>query len=552
MVSGAWEAAGAGIVQNQLEIRRLSRDYHNTSLTCIAANTHLASPVSVSVFLHMFREYLLGFLPRHRSTSHPSYLPSSPQPPQHSAPPPLPHPPHYRPDTTHSTASSSPRPPLTSHSHHKHIAPLPPNATTNTRPPHPASHPASHPPSPPLPTQTALLILLPPSYLPTATFAHTAPLLLLPRPSLLRPSLLPIHHTTTTSTPLLLLPPGPSLLSPPPHFLPIPTHNTAPLLPPPPPLLPTDRPISTPPPPPPPYSAPPPPPSLRHMTHHNKTPTPPLLPAPLLLRAPSYPSPRHPHPFTVVLLLVPKVLLKACDTCMLCDGFSCTPPPPLMPPSPHPSCPIPYLGPSLLPSHLPLIGSPPFTPLPPYWPLLTPLSPLPPRYPPPSPPPSSLPPTTHTIMILIFVALKTEKKSVLPTTVVITNPGPVREGHQVRLVCTSEGSLPSASLTWTIRGVTKPAEKENLIYGTVTSSTLVANVTRQDEGSLVTCTASNPSVPGSKLANSTQLHVHYPPTVEASLGRSLDPELLKEGDDVYFTCTVDANPPAPPSSGTMR
>ncbi|XP_042874392.1 hemicentin-1-like [Penaeus japonicus] len=132
----------------------------------------------------------------------------------------------------------------------------------------------------------------------------------------------------------------------------------------------------------------------------------------------------------------------------------------------------------------------------------------------------------------------------LPTSVVITNPGPEKEGHLIRLVCTSEGSLPSASLTWTIRGVTKPAEKENLVYGTVTSSTLVANVTRQDEGSLVTCSAANPSVPGSKLANSTQLHVHYPPTVTASLGRSLNPELLKEGDDVYFTCTVDANPPA--------
>lgn len=35
-----------------------------------------------------------------------------------------------------------------------------------------------------------------------------------------------------------------------------------------------------------------------------------------------------------------------------------------------------------------------------------------------------------------------------------------------------------------------------------------------------------------------------PPTVNASLGRSLRPELLKEGDDVYFTCSVAANPPA--------
>ncbi|MPC91016.1 hypothetical protein E2C01_086024 [Portunus trituberculatus] len=35
-----------------------------------------------------------------------------------------------------------------------------------------------------------------------------------------------------------------------------------------------------------------------------------------------------------------------------------------------------------------------------------------------------------------------------------------------------------------------------------------------------------------------------PPQVNATLGRSLKPRLLKEGDDVYFTCSVAANPPA--------
>ncbi|XP_071530298.1 uncharacterized protein [Panulirus ornatus] len=131
----------------------------------------------------------------------------------------------------------------------------------------------------------------------------------------------------------------------------------------------------------------------------------------------------------------------------------------------------------------------------------------------------------------------------MPTSVVITNPGPIKEGYQVRLLCTSTGSRPSASLTWTIRGVTRPAQKENLVYGEVTSSTLVTNVTRRDHNTRVTCRAANPAVPDAPIANSTTLIVHYPPTVRASLGRSL-PELLKEGDDVYFTCSVAANPPA--------
>ncbi|XP_069181004.1 neural cell adhesion molecule 2 [Procambarus clarkii] len=144
-------------------------------------------------------------------------------------------------------------------------------------------------------------------------------------------------------------------------------------------------------------------------------------------------------------------------------------------------------------------------------------------------------PVTISILIQMFL---------LPTSVVVSNPGPVSEGQQVRLVCTSTGSRPSATLSWTVRGVTRPAQKENLMYGEVTSSTLVTNLTRGDHNTKVTCRAANPAVPDSPLANSTSLIVHYPPTVSASLGRSLRPELLKEGDDVYFTCTVEANPPA--------
>ena len=32
--------------------------------------------------------------------------------------------------------------------------------------------------------------------------------------------------------------------------------------------------------------------------------------------------------------------------------------------------------------------------------------------------------------------------------------------------------------------------------------------------------------------------------VRATLGRNLEAGRLREGDDVYFTCEVDANPPA--------
>lgn len=40
------------------------------------------------------------------------------------------------------------------------------------------------------------------------------------------------------------------------------------------------------------------------------------------------------------------------------------------------------------------------------------------------------------------------------------------------------------------------------------------------------------------------LSVRYKPEVELALGPALDPTAIKEGDDVYFDCTVHANPPA--------
>ncbi|KAK4318899.1 hypothetical protein Pmani_010128 [Petrolisthes manimaculis] len=73
---------------------------------------------------------------------------------------------------------------------------------------------------------------------------------------------------------------------------------------------------------------------------------------------------------------------------------------------------------------------------------------------------------------------------------------------------------------------------------------LVVNVSKEHNGANVTCRAANPASPGSPITNSTSLTVHYPPSVTASMGKSLKASLLKEGDDVYFTCTVDANPPA--------
>ncbi|KAK8391237.1 hypothetical protein O3P69_017125 [Scylla paramamosain] len=131
----------------------------------------------------------------------------------------------------------------------------------------------------------------------------------------------------------------------------------------------------------------------------------------------------------------------------------------------------------------------------------------------------------------------------LPRRVEVQTPGHAREGQPALILCTTEGSRPRPTLTLSLGGRRLAPDKER-VEGLVSVATVSVNVTRADHGALVACTAENPAVPGSSLTNTTVLDVEYPPSVTASLGRSLQPHLLKEGDDVYFTCSVDANPPA--------
>ncbi|ROT69445.1 putative hemicentin-1-like isoform X1 [Penaeus vannamei] len=54
VLDGGWEVAGPGLVRNTLVIDRITREWHNSTLTCTASNTHLASPAVASVVVHMF------------------------------------------------------------------------------------------------------------------------------------------------------------------------------------------------------------------------------------------------------------------------------------------------------------------------------------------------------------------------------------------------------------------------------------------------------------------------------------------------------------------
>lgn len=53
------ESRSSSLSVNQLNILRLTRDYHNTRLTCVASNNNVTEPSMASVTVTMNREYCI-------------------------------------------------------------------------------------------------------------------------------------------------------------------------------------------------------------------------------------------------------------------------------------------------------------------------------------------------------------------------------------------------------------------------------------------------------------------------------------------------------------
>ncbi|CAG9136310.1 unnamed protein product [Plutella xylostella] len=180
---------------------------------------------------------------------------------------------------------------------------------------------------------------------------------------------------------------------------------------------------------------------------------------------------------------------------------------------------------------------------------------------------------------------------------IVNKPASLSSERAVNLTCVSEGSRPPAQLTWYKdnrkfrRG--KVVEWSNETW---VSSSLQLVPLPEDDGSVVKCQADNSALPGQSIEDSFKLDVvsllgnrrlppppagtplgneirkgigaplslvylpkemdihpnkkklksrfdiEYPPVVSLSLGSTLNPHDIKEGDDVYFECSVKANP----------
>ncbi|XP_037805193.1 nephrin-like isoform X1 [Penaeus monodon] len=145
-----------------------------------------------------------------------------------------------------------------------------------------------------------------------------------------------------------------------------------------------------------------------------------------------------------------------------------------------------------------------------------------------------------------LTAMATIDMNLRPLDVNIHHPRePLSAGRTYEVLCSSKGSRPPAVLTWWRGSVRLPAASDTTSHGGNVSSSMVRfTPNASDDGRLLSCRAENRNVPTAVIEDSWKLSVYYTPTAEAVLGASLNPQNIREGDDVYFECRVTANPKA--------
>ncbi|XP_050526353.1 nephrin isoform X2 [Daktulosphaira vitifoliae] len=132
-----------------------------------------------------------------------------------------------------------------------------------------------------------------------------------------------------------------------------------------------------------------------------------------------------------------------------------------------------------------------------------------------------------------------------PLSAVFTNRDSILVAdHKYEVSCHSAGSRPPATITWYRNDKKLLKTKPDEVNENVTSSEITFVPTTDDNGKSITCRAENPQVPSLVAEANWVLRVVFAPIVSLRLGNSINPNGIKEGDDVYFDCQVKANPPS--------
>ncbi|XP_049278439.1 uncharacterized protein LOC125761396 [Anopheles funestus] len=124
-----------------------------------------------------------------------------------------------------------------------------------------------------------------------------------------------------------------------------------------------------------------------------------------------------------------------------------------------------------------------------------------------------------------------------------SKPKQLISNQEYVMACNVEGSVPETDIKWMQNNRPFTKGKIKLINNSsMVSSVLSFRPHPDDDGTILKCEGSNPRLQNSVLEDSVIMNVLYPPQVTLSLGSTLNPDDIKEGDDVYFECHIKANP----------
>ncbi|XP_071454100.1 nephrin-like [Hetaerina americana] len=125
----------------------------------------------------------------------------------------------------------------------------------------------------------------------------------------------------------------------------------------------------------------------------------------------------------------------------------------------------------------------------------------------------------------------------------LNKPAHFRADHEYQVTCEAVGSRPRPAFSW-YKNSRKIKRTKWLEAGNDTVALSILSLTPgpEDDRQQLKCHAQNPSIESSGIEDVLTMNVLYPPQVSLQLGSSLNPNEIKEGDDVYFECQVRANP----------
>ncbi|GLG93769.1 Uncharacterized protein GBIM_01122, partial [Gryllus bimaculatus] len=120
-------------------------------------------------------------------------------------------------------------------------------------------------------------------------------------------------------------------------------------------------------------------------------------------------------------------------------------------------------------------------------------------------------------------------------------PLTARVAHEVQ--CQAVGGRPPPHLAWRKAGLPLMGARQSTSGdGNVTTSVLTWTPSADDQAQELECVANASRRLSAALRDAWLLEVRYPPEVSLDLGANLNASFIREGDDVYFDCSVRANP----------